>query len=284
MLPIDPATGAPVSLPSPTVAGTSGPSGTWSPLVPGASPRAASASTNWNPEGVPVGAQANATAGEKKGDLGGYLNSALDFVGLPPIFGDDVKAEGSVAPSANAGVGSYTDANGKPSYGFGADGQTAAASATATWGTGGDNSSYVNVGAKGPNASAGVNANDSTFQFGAQANAAEGAIEAGTKGTNSDESVRVGASEGLGAAGRVHYGDEDGDGLPEYGFGFDWEWFSADVKTEDPLRYLAETAVAGPLAPLTSTASFLAKMAGVDPLEGTNVTQGAKDLWNGLFD
>jgi hypothetical protein len=45
-------------------------------------------------------------------------------------------------------------------------------------------------------------------------------------------------SGGVGAAGRLHFGDSDGDGAREYGIGGDLGPFSVDFKTEDPLRSL----------------------------------------------
>jgi hypothetical protein len=43
-------------------------------------------------------------------------------------------------------------------------------------------------------------------------------------------------SEGGGLAGRLHWGDSDGDKHREFGFGFDAGPLSVDVKSEDPLR------------------------------------------------
>ena len=78
---------------------------------------------------------------------------------------------------------------------------------------------------------------DSGFSLGAQANVAEAAITAGTTGTgDNDRTTRFGLSEGVGAGVRGLCGDRDKDGLREYGFGFDFGPFSADLKTEDPLR------------------------------------------------
>ena len=53
---------------------------------------------------------------------------------------------------------------------------------------------------------------------------------------NHDSEARFGLGAGVGAAGRLHWADEDGDGLREYGFGADIGPFSFDVKTEDPAR------------------------------------------------
>src|SRR5262249_58604731 len=64
---------------------------------------------------------------------------------------------------------------------------------------------------------------------------------------DSDGGGGFGVRPGAGGAGRLHYGDSDGDGRPEYGFGVDAGPFTADVKTEDPVRTLAETAL-GPVS------------------------------------
>jgi hypothetical protein len=70
--------------------------------------------------------------------------------------------------------------------------------------------------------------NDETASVGAQANLIEGSVSVG----NQEHGIRIGGSLGVGAAGRVHYGDADGDGVREYGFGFDIGPVSADVKSE----------------------------------------------------
>ena len=55
-------------------------------------------------------------------------------------------------------------------------------------------------------------------------------------GSDQEQQVRVGASAGIGAAGRLHWADEDGDGTREIGFGLDYGFGSVDFKSEDPLR------------------------------------------------
>jgi hypothetical protein len=60
---------------------------------------------------------------------------------------------------------------------------------------------------------------------------------------------RLGASYGLGAAARLHSDDADRDGYDELGFGFDWKYLSADVKTEDPAMLALKTGMH--LNPLT---------------------------------
>lgn len=77
-------------------------------------------------------------------------------------------------------------------------------------------------------ANAGAKANEETASIGAQANIIEGSATLG----NQEHSIRGGASFGVGLAGRAHYGDADGDGVREYGLGFDFGPFSADIKSE----------------------------------------------------
>ncbi len=91
---------------------------------------------------------------------------------------------------------------------------------------------------------------DEGLSVGSQANIIEGSITAGTKDANSDtdETMRVGLSLGEGAAGRVHWGDADKDGNREYGAGFDFEFISVDVKTEDPLRTAMKLGAQDPLS------------------------------------
>ena len=48
-----------------------------------------------------------------------------------------------------------------------------------------------------------------------------------------DYTIRLGASAGAGAGGRMHWSDDDGDGVREFGVGADVGWFSADLKWEN---------------------------------------------------
>lgn len=54
----------------------------------------------------------------------------------------------------------------------------------------------------------------------------------GTPGAEWENQLRVGAGATLGAAGRLHWGDEDGDGWHELGAGFDAGPWSADLRAE----------------------------------------------------
>ena len=53
--------------------------------------------------------------------------------------------------------------------------------------------------------------------------------------SDGDEHLRVGGSAGLGLELRTHWSDEDGDGRPEVGGGFDLGPVTLDYKTEDPV-------------------------------------------------
>ena len=97
---------------------------------------------------------------------------------------------------------------------------------------------YVTVDTKAGSATAEATANEDTTAIGATAVAAEISTTVGTQDprSNKDTSARFGVAKGGGAAGRVHHSDEDGDGYREYGFGFDVEFVTVDVKSEDPMR------------------------------------------------
>jgi hypothetical protein len=89
---------------------------------------------------------------------------------------------------------------------------------------------------------------DQGLNVGAGANVGEASLTFGTQGTGDrDETLRAGVSEGVGLAGRVHWGDADKDGNPEYGVGADVGPVSFDLKTEDPLRKAIDLGV-GPIA------------------------------------
>ncbi|MBD2059425.1 hypothetical protein H6F88_26085 [Oculatella sp. FACHB-28] len=70
------------------------------------------------------------------------------------------------------------------------------------------------------------------------ANLAEVAITEGTRSAeiDTDETIRVGTSLGVGRGARMHWDDADNDGFREVGLGTDVPFLSLDVKTEDPLR------------------------------------------------
>lgn len=143
----------------------------------------------------------------------------------------------------NEKVGAW-DENGSTRYGFNANANVA----KMTFNQGGDISGDVGAGTASADASFNP---DTGVSVGAQANIVEGSVTFGAPSNKSDtdESVRFGLSEGVGAAGRLHWGDTDKDGNREYGFGFDAGPVSFDVKTEDPLRTAAKGAAYGMLAP-----------------------------------
>ena len=75
--------------------------------------------------------------------------------------------------------------------------------------------------------------------LGAGAYFAQAAVTAGDIGTDSNDSeARFGVGAGVGAGGRLHWADADGDGYREYGFGADIGPVSFDVRSEDPVQDL----------------------------------------------
>ncbi len=129
--------------------------------------------------------------------------------------------------SVAGGIGGWNDPREGPTYGLGVSGGLARLS-------------YEPGGALGPvgfdvghgTFSAGATANRSTTQIGAQANILEGAATVAGRIGGDYQSLRVGGSLGGGYAGRLHYGDADGNGARELGFGVDWGHYSLDVKSE----------------------------------------------------
>jgi hypothetical protein len=90
---------------------------------------------------------------------------------------------------------------------------------------------------------------DKGAAMGASAYLLQGSVTAGNIGTGvRDEENRIGLGAGVGAAGRLHWEDADGDGRREYGFGADIGPLSFDMKSEDPLLSLAKMTPLGLLA------------------------------------
>jgi RHS repeat-associated protein len=83
--------------------------------------------------------------------------------------------------------------------------------------------------------SAGVTGDENTFQIGGGGTVVGVAVTTRKK-DGSEE--RSGAGVGVGASLRVHYGDSDGDGAREIGFGVDVEFLTYDVKSEKAGRLL----------------------------------------------
>lgn len=133
----------------------------------------------------------------------------------------DVKG-GAGALFLNGGAGQFNDINGDTTYGLGVQGGLYKGDVKRT---------NANMGAELGlgTVQAGLFANKNTTSLGVQANAAE--IAASQIGT-AEHNLRFGLSAGSGWAGRVHYGDSDGDKVPEAGFGFDLGPVSFDLKSE----------------------------------------------------
>ena len=138
-------------------------------------------------------------------------------------------------------MGGWDNGQGGMRYGYGANAGVAKMSV--------NNGGFISGDAEALTASAEASVGNDGATLGAQATLVGGSVTLGgdpTKASDQDESVRLGLSEGIGLAGRLHWGDKDGDKNREYGFGADFGPFSFDLKSEDPLRTLVGTAT-GPL-------------------------------------
>ncbi len=131
-------------------------------------------------------------------------------------------AKGDVM-QAQGHFGGWSDADGKTQYGAELD---AAVVRTGIERGGALGPVGFNVAAFDANANAKVS--NETASLGAQANLIGGSISGGTD----EHNFTLGGSIGVGAGGRAHYGDADGDGVREYGFGFDAGPVSFDMKSE----------------------------------------------------
>ncbi len=172
--------------------------------------------------------------------------------------------------SANGHFGGWRDQGGETNVGFGADAQVAKFGIQ----PGGPLGNFgLEVGAL--DASANGSFNSSTAQLGAQANLIEGAVSHGTSDRNSadDRFIRLGGSVGVGAAGRVHYGDADHDGRREYGFGFDAGPVSFDYKTENPIGDLLTM-------PLMGTNALMNGIGMGRYAPGSMVQRGIEGAWD----
>ena len=74
----------------------------------------------------------------------------------------------------------------------------------------------------------GAKASKSEFSAGAEVGILDHGVTIGSKKNN----YRFGLSAGRGAGIRLHYRDEDHNGVPELGFGFDFGVGSVDLKSE----------------------------------------------------
>ena len=95
--------------------------------------------------------------------------------------------------------------------------------------------------------------------FGASFNAIGAGLQtqAFSKADTMESRHHLGVGLGVGAAGRLHWGDEDGDGFQELGFGFDAGPLSYDLESEDILRDLTPGFLQGLLPEENATQSAL---------------------------
>jgi hypothetical protein len=134
----------------------------------------------------------------------------------------------------------HSDGTNGTNFGLQIGGKTPSVAGQLSW-TGADGQGgYLQGDASGPSFDVSSYAGTDGFGLGAQAAVGGFNIGAGTTGTDTDEYAKFGLSEGVGAAARGYWGDSDSDGFREYGFGADFGPFSIDMKTEDPVRMLAQ--------------------------------------------
>jgi hypothetical protein len=88
----------------------------------------------------------------------------------------------------------------------------------------------------GVNGEASVGTNGATFGGGATIVGGSATVGKFDPKSNTDTQTRFGLSAGPSFGLRGHWGDSDNDGHREIGAGFDLGIFSADLKSEDPLR------------------------------------------------
>jgi hypothetical protein len=188
----------------------------------------------WEPpqKGEMPGPYAYYKGNDKKGFDFGVEGGVGLFHGEGDIFGVPVTDD---ILFANGKIGGWQDGKDKRN-GFNFNGGVG----KATINQGGIISGDIGVGTAGAEVSYGTDG----LTAGATANLVEGSMTFGAPDKNNpyDESVRIGGSVGMGYAGRLHWGDKDGDGSAEYGFGFDAGPLSLDMKSEDPLRSIAKYA------------------------------------------
>jgi hypothetical protein len=132
----------------------------------------------------------------------------------------------------NGFTGARSEDDGSAWYGIG--GHLRAAGLQGGYGKPG-NGGYgqLTADAFGADAEASLNP-DRGAQVGAGAYIVQGAVEGGYNNRDTQHGVsgRIGAGAGVGAAGRLHWADEDGDGVREVGLGADIGPVSFDVKSE----------------------------------------------------
>lgn len=191
----------------------------WDPITPstaGWGPHKQNASGKLEAAGPFFGASANR---DQNGNTVGYSIGGGLMSGQTPK--NDARAD---VFQAQGHVGGWRDEQGRSTYGIEGD-AALVRFGIPMGGALGDNFGFdVDV----MSANAGAKANEETASLGAQANIISGSMSAGTQ----EHNIRGGLSLGVGLAGRVHYGDADGDGVQEFGLGGDYLFGSADIKTE----------------------------------------------------
>ncbi len=216
----------------------------------------------WQPpgRGEAPGPWAYYKGNEQGGVEGGFgaFHGEGDIAGVP-VVDDLLYARGQ--------LGAWDDGQGGTRYGAGGNAGVANFSI--------NEGGLVSGQAEALTASAEASWGDSGATLGAQATLVGGSMTFGneTAASNTDESVRLGLSEGVGLAGRLHWGDKDKDGQAMYGLGADFGPFSFDIKSEDPLRTLARTAM-GPMG----------SMVGDYLLPGGNMTNTAGEYAGQAWD
>jgi hypothetical protein len=178
------------------------------------------------------GSVATGWAGTNTNDHG-HRGAEFGFSGL--THGDIGDKHGLHGRTDILTGGGFAGLSSEGQYGVGLGGK--AAHGEIGYGTPGDGLyGSADVDAFGADAQAWVDP-DKGAAVGAGAYFVQGSATAGNIGSgNHDEEMRFGLGAGVGAAGRLHWADSDGDGHREYGFGADIGPVSFDYKTEDPAR------------------------------------------------
>jgi hypothetical protein len=107
------------------------------------------------------------------------------------------------------------------------------------------NGHYIGLDTRGPNFSEDLKANRSQLTLGEDISAETETLRMGTRGTNHDTEIGLGLSAGEGLGGSLHYGDDDKDGNREYGFDVGIGPVNVSMRSEDPLRGVADALTLG---------------------------------------
>lgn len=242
----NPAAGGPAGTPGQRQANPANPSGNDGGGGPEANPADASSSESGGASGgaspaTPEFLQTTEPTGRAEvNDRGGL--SASGNLGTTS-FGESTVLTG---PAASADAGAWATPGGGTSYGIrgGVTGATLGIDLAHMAGV--DDAGIVaRVDAAGGSANIEGSMGTESTTLGAGANLGEIAVTLGTQDSATDETIRVGVGEGVGASGRLHYEDADRDGHREYGVGVDVEFLSVDVRSEDPVRSALELVTTG---------------------------------------